>query len=217
VIVSVSDEGIGIDEESLSHIYDEFYQVDNKERERKKGLGLGLSIVRRTASLLGHDIEVASVLGKGSQFSISLEVAKSPVVESQSTTALQTFEKSDSNRLVLVIDNEEDIRLGLEQVLILWGYLAITATDLNDAKEKLKTANKEPDIIISDYRLKDGETGVDAITALHLAYNKKIPALIITGDIESDNLLDINKSNFQLLFKPVVSMKLRAFLRNVGA
>lgn len=217
VTVSVSDQGIGIDEESLNHIYEEFYQVENKERERKNGLGLGLSIVRRTASLLGHDIEVASVLGKGSQFSISLEVAKNPVVENQSATALQTFEKSDSNKLVLVIDNEEDIRLGLEQVLILWGYLAITATDLNDAKEKLKTANREPDIIISDYRLKDGETGVDAITALHLAYNKKIPALIITGDIESDNLLDINKSNFQLLFKPVISMKLRAFLRNVGA
>lgn len=217
VIVAVSDEGIGIDEESLNHIYDEFYQIENKERERKNGLGLGLSIVRRTASLLGHGIEVASVLGKGSQFSISIEVAKNPVVENPSKTALQTFEKSDSHTLVLIIDNEEDIREGLEQVLLLWGYLAIAASDLNDAKEKLKTTNKEPDIIISDYRLKDAETGVDAITALHLAYNKKIPALIITGDIESDNLLDIDKSNFQLLFKPVAPMKLRAFLRNVGA
>jgi len=216
VTITVSDTGIGIDKGALDNIYDEFYQVGNIEREREKGLGLGLSIVRRTAKLLKHDINVSSALGKGSQFSISLEQAKTVDVDNLSTTDLLAAEKTETNALVLVIDNERDIREGLDNILQLWGYHVITAADLEDALEQLTSKNQQPDIIISDYRLKAGKTGVDAIKALHIAFNKVIPALIITGDTATDPLLDINKSDFQVLFKPVAPMKLRVFLRNVS-
>jgi signal transduction histidine kinase/CheY-like chemotaxis protein len=216
ITITVADTGIGISEQALDTVYEEFYQVDNIEREREKGLGLGLSIVQRTANLLGHDIAVSSTLGKGSAFSISVEQAKTVIVESQSTTDLPTLEQYNSSALVLVIDNEQDIREGLDNVLQLWGYQVITAASLDEAQQQLTSKNKQPDIIISDYRLKEGKTGVHAIKALHTTFNKPIPALIITGDIATGPLLDMDKSDFQVLFKPVAPMKLRAFLRNVS-
>ena len=216
ITITVSDTGIGISEQALDNVYEEFYQVDNIEREREKGLGLGLSIVQRTAKLLGHDIAVSSTLGKGSAFSISVEQAKTVIVESQPTADLPTLEQYKSSALVLVIDNEADIREVLNNVLQLWGYQVITAASLDDAQKQLTSKNKQPDIIISDYRLKGGNTGVHAIKALHETYDKPIPALIITGDIAVGPLLDIDKSDFQVLFKPVAPMKLRAFLGNVS-
>jgi signal transduction histidine kinase len=216
ITITISDSGIGISEQALDNVYEEFYQVDNIERDREKGLGLGLSIVQRTAKLLGHDITVSSTLGKGSAFSISLEQAQTVIVESQPTADLPTLEQYKSSALVLVIDNEADIREGLNNVLQLWGYLVITAASLDDAQKQLTSKNKQPDIIISDYRLKGGNTGVHAIKALHETYDKPIPALIITGDIAVGPLLDMDKSDFQVLFKPVAPMKLRAFLRYVS-
>jgi signal transduction histidine kinase/CheY-like chemotaxis protein len=216
ITITVSDTGIGISVQALDNVYEEFYQVDNIEREREKGLGLGLSIVQRTANLLGHAIAVSSTLGKGSAFSISVEQAKTVIVESQPSTDLPTLEQYNSSALVLVIDNEQDIREGLDNVLQLWGYQVITAASLDEAQKQLISKNKQPDIIISDYRLKEGKTGVHAIKALHSTFNKPIPALIITGDIATGPLLDMDKSDFQVLFKPVAPMKLRAFLRNVS-
>ena len=216
ITITISDSGIGISEQALDNVYEEFYQVDNIERDREKGLGLGLSIVQRTAKLLGHDIAVSSTLGKGSAFSISVEQAKTVIVESQLAANIPSLEQYNSSALVLVIDNEADIREGLNSVLQLWGYQVITAASLDDAQQQLTSKNIQPDIIISDYRLKGGNTGVHAIKALHETYDKPIPALIITGDIAVGPLLDMDKSDFQVLFKPVAPMKLRAFLRYVS-
>jgi signal transduction histidine kinase/CheY-like chemotaxis protein len=216
ITITISDSGIGISEQALDNVYEEFYQVDNIERDREKGLGLGLSIVQRTAKLLGHDIAVSSIPGKGSAFSISVEQAKTVIVESQLAANIPSLEQYNSSALVLVIDNEADIREGLNNVLQLWGYQVITAASLDDAQQQLTSKNIQPDIIISDYRLKGGNTGVHAIKALHETYDKPIPALIITGDIAVGPLLDMDKSDFQVLFKPVAPMKLRAFLRYVS-
>jgi signal transduction histidine kinase/CheY-like chemotaxis protein len=216
ITITISDSGIGISEQALDNVYEEFYQVDNIERDREKGLGLGLSIVQRTAKLLGHDIAVSSIPGKGSAFSISVEQAKTVIVESQLAANIPSLEQYNSSALVLVIDNEADIREGLNSVLQLWGYQVITAASLDDAQQQLTSKNIQPDIIISDYRLKGGNTGVHAIKALHETYDKPIPALIITGDIAVGPLLDMDKSDFQVLFKPVAPMKLRAFLRYVS-
>jgi signal transduction histidine kinase/CheY-like chemotaxis protein len=216
ITITISDSGIGISEQALDNVYEEFYQVDNIERDREKGLGLGLSIVQRTAKLLGHDIAVSSIPGKGSAFSISVEQAKTVIVESQLAANIPSLEQYNSSALVLVIDNEADIREGLNSVLQLWGYQVITAASLDDAQQQLTSKNIQPDIIISDYRLKGGNTGVHAIKALHETYDKPIPALIITGDIAVGPLLDMDKSDFQVLFKPVAPMKLRTFLRYVS-
>lgn len=220
VCVRVSDTGIGISDAALQEIYEEFYQVSNPERDRQKGLGLGLSIVKRTADLLEHNISVTSTMEKGSIFSISLPQAKLVNIDNcdaPDTTEVTELESSiqAENKLVLIIDDEESIREGLTSMLTLWEYQVITATDLDDAIQQLQTRNQQPDVIISDYRLRENRTGVEAIKAIHQQYNSEIPALLITGDVVPDRLIDIKNSNFQVLFKPVSTMKLRSFLRSI--
>ena len=218
VYVSISDTGIGISETALQDIYEEFYQVSNPERDRQKGLGLGLSIVKRTADLLEHKISVTSTLGQGSAFSILLPQAKIVHKDNCDTTDANEVTELDvsiqaENKLVLIIDDEESIREGLTSMLTLWEYQVIAATDLDDAMQQLQTLNQRPDVIISDYRLRENKTGVEAIKAINEKYNTDIPALLITGDVIPDRLIDIKNSNFQMLFKPVPTMKLRSFLR----
>jgi signal transduction histidine kinase/CheY-like chemotaxis protein len=215
VHIHVSDTGVGINKEDFSDIYEEFYQISNPERDREKGLGLGLSIVKRTAKLLEHEIAVSSEAGKGSRFSISVNQAENIIVGSVDTTDADKKAIPGDPALIVVIDDAEDIRQGLDSLLQLWGYSVIVAGDLENALLQLKTNNLEPDVIISDYRLKEGKTGIDAIRAIQLAYDTEIPALIITGDIATERLIEMNSSHFQVLFKPVPPMKLRSFLRSV--
>lgn len=215
VAVCVSDTGIGISVNDISEIYEEFYQISNPERDRQKGLGLGLSIVKRTAKLLEHDISVSSEIGKGSRFSIWVDAAEHDVIESSKESSVAQLTKLANSALVVVIDDEESIRQGLENILILWGYRVISASNLEQAMVQLRTKNLMPEAIISDYRLKEGKTGIDAIRSIQTHYGEQIPALIMTGDIASDRLIDINSSNFQVLFKPIPPMKLRSFLRSI--
>lgn len=214
VYIQVSDTGIGMTEETLDEIYEEFYQVSNPERNRNKGLGLGLSIVKRTADLLEHKISVTSTIGKGSTFSIAVkqveDVGQKNVRISKISERIQP-----TNKLVLIIDDEDSIREGLQCILELWQYQVITAFDVIDAIRQLEALAQQPDVIISDYRLKENNTGVDAIKALHEQYGTEIPALLITGDVAQERLLAIKKSNFQVLFKPVPPVKLRSFLRSI--
>ncbi len=214
VFIQVSDTGIGMTEESLEQIYEEFYQVSNPERDRQKGLGLGLSIVKRTADLLEHEISVSSLISKGSMFSIAVRQVESVYKANVEVTDLSEHIQP-TNKLVLIIDDEESIREGLTRILELWEYQVIAAVDVDDAIAQLKAQAQKPNVIISDYRLKENKTGVDAITTLHEQYGAEIPALLITGDMMQDRLIDMKKSNVQVLFKPVPPMKLRSFLRSI--
>ncbi|WP_158971173.1 hybrid sensor histidine kinase/response regulator [Paraglaciecola sp. L3A3] len=217
VYIQVKDSGIGMNQETLEKIYEEFYQVNNPERDRQKGLGLGLSIVKRTADLLEHQILVTSTVGKGSTFSIAVTQAEMMLNKHDDVIKLKNTKPQiqATNKLVLIIDDEESIREGLSSILTLWKYQVITALDLDDAMKQLEAQGQKPDVIISDYRLKENKTGVDAIKALHQHFKAEIPALLITGDMMQDRLIDIKKSNFQVLFKPVPPMKLRSFLRSI--
>ncbi|MBA6365632.1 response regulator, partial [Colwellia sp. BRX8-8] len=111
--------------------------------------------------------------------------------------------------------DEESIREGLTCMLELWGYQVIAAVDTTVAIHQLQENNQSPDVIISDYRLKENRTGIDAIKALHEKYGKDIPALLITGDMMQERLIEIKDSGLLVLFKPVPAMKLRSFLSSI--
>lgn len=215
VVIQVIDTGIGIAEEDQQAIFEEFHQLSNPERDRSKGLGLGLAIVQRTAKLLGHAIEIESVPGIGSTFSITLEQA---VITEQADVADSQVESDivPLNRvLLIVIDDELSIREGTRSLLELWACDVITATDQEEAVEKLRQQNRAPDGIIVDYRLRENRTGIEAINAIHAEYDINILALIMTGDIAVDRLREVNSSGFQVLHKPIAPAKMRAFLRKV--
>jgi signal transduction histidine kinase/ActR/RegA family two-component response regulator len=214
VTLEVIDCGVGIPKDKQQMIFNEFLQLNNPERDRSKGLGLGLAIVQRTADLLGHTIAVTSEAGKGATFSVQAELgdkAKIPVrVEPEANVQGEQMFAD----VVLVIDDEYSVLAGTQSLLQLWGYHVITAADQAEAIAKLDEFNQLPDAIIADYRLRDNRTGLDAVRAIHDRYHDDIPVLIVTGDIAAERLREVNDSGFTVLHKPVAPGKLRAFLRH---
>ncbi|MFK8041024.1 ATP-binding protein [Congregibacter sp.] len=216
VKISISDTGIGISPENQKAIFEEFYQLGNPERDRQKGLGLGLSIVQRAAQLLDHNIEVVSQVGQGSTFSVTVEAAtQSGDLESVTSNPTSGNTLISARPLIVVIDDEESIRDGMEQLLSSWGCEVILGASANDVIAQLDVEQRKPDGAISDYRLRDAQTGVDAIESINRACNSTIPALIVTGDTESQLQIDLRTKGYQVLHKPVQPAKLRAFLRSL--
>jgi CheY-like chemotaxis protein/two-component sensor histidine kinase len=214
VKITVTDTGPGIPTEKHQLIFEEFYQLGNPERDRTKGLGLGLSIVKRVANLLGHKIGVSSTVGRGSSFFVQLPYA-SEVGQAQINTLESNTPKTfDRAILVVVIDDDASIRIGLGKLLTLWGYQTAVYKDGEEAIRKLAEKQLSPDVLISDYRLAAGQTGIDAIEKIKSIYGRKIPALLITGDTEKQRLQEMNNVDAVILFKPIAPIKLRTFLRN---
>ena len=121
--------------------------------------------------------------------------------------------------LIVVIDDEASIREAMERLLAGWGHDVIAAGSGDEAVARLASHPTRPDLIVSDYRLRDGETGTEVIERLRSEFNETIPALIITGDTAPDRLIEARTSGLVLLHKPVPNGKLRAAMRNlmVGA
>jgi two-component system, sensor histidine kinase len=213
--IQVWDTGRGIPRHEQEHVFQEFYQLGNPERDRTKGVGLGLAIVRRLTLLLGHTLTVRSELGYGSVFQIG-----APLADSAAATAAQTGEfpspfLAHGVGLILVIDDEVAIQVAMQSLLESWGYEAITAGSCEEMLERIATHRTAPRLIISDYRLRDNASGIDAIERLRTEYNDEIPGMLITGDTAADRLREAQESGFLLLHKPVPNHRLRASIAHL--
>ncbi|MDH5516346.1 MAG: hybrid sensor histidine kinase/response regulator [Gammaproteobacteria bacterium] len=208
ICIEVHDTGIGISDENIGNIFEEFYQIENPERDRSKGLGLGLAIVKRLADLLNCPLTVRSSPEKGSVFRLSVPFVSNTVLLSE--PALDYLEDLKDTR-VLIIDDEALIRIGMCQVLEQWGCSVLQAESIEQALELLGE-QCEIDMILTDYRLRDNQTGLDAINSIHAACNRNIAALILTGDTDPQRLREAKDSGFKLLHKPVSSAKLRSLM-----
>jgi signal transduction histidine kinase/CheY-like chemotaxis protein len=213
--ISVTDTGLGMPLEDQNIIFEEFYQRENPERDRHQGLGLGLSIVQRAASQLGHELELNSQLGCGSTFSVIVDAASGKVVKPIDVAPPMTIPPLPAQPLVVVVDDEESIREGMQQLLSLWDCQAVICASDEEAIALLRTKQRIPDGIICDFRLRKGRTGLEAINAINIACKADIPALIVTGDTEKSLLQELKSSGYQVLHKPVPPAKLRAFLRSL--
>lgn len=213
--IQVKDTGIGIAPEDQQSIFTDFYQLNNPERDRGKGLGLGLAIVERIAGLLKHSIKIESIPGQGSVFSVYVDISHADMSEQSDCQIEQQITSDFSETTIVVIDDDINAREGTEALLTIWGYDALVAANIDDAIAGLKAKRKTPHGIIADYRLRNDRTGIEAIQQIHKEYHSTIPALIVTGDIATERLREVNNSGLQLLHKPVSSVKLRVFARNV--
>lgn len=162
LLLQVRDTGIGIPHEQIETVFHEFVQLHNVARDRTKGLGLGLAIVRRLLALLGHKLEVTSHPGHGTCFSIVLPLLADHRTESLLPCPVATPEQSRCQKHVLVIEDEEMVRRGLEVLMGGWGCDVLTAADEKEALA-LVTCEGVPDFIIADYRLRGGRLGTDAV------------------------------------------------------
>jgi len=214
VAFEVWDTGVGIPAEKLDDIFAEFVQLHNPARDRTQGLGLGLSIVRRTAQLLGHSIEVRSRVGRGTVFRLVVPVTPAPT--RNELDVLQADDLDVSGLSVLVVDDEEPIRHAMSALLTSWGCIAHAAQDAATALRLLPTSEAAPDAVLCDYRL-SGETGLDVVASLRTRWQRNTAALVVTGDISAAQLREIADSGLQVMHKPVNPVRLRSWLAVVRA
>ncbi len=211
VVIEVSDSGEGIADDDRQRIFREFVQIGNTERDRTKGLGLGLAISARTAELLGTSIELVSRPGHGSRFGLALSPA-------QPTANLQPVVLAGENPIgclrVLILDDDAIVRDALALLLGGWGVDFTLAEDIATAQRHI--AEDAPyQVILSDYRLREGHQGMDFLAGL-----KDLPArpglALVTGDVDTELMRRAAAEDIFLIHKPVDPARLRALLNHLA-
>ncbi|MGM9513176.1 ATP-binding response regulator [Roseateles sp. DB2] len=209
--VSVRDTGCGIAEQEQQKVFDEFYQIGNKERDRAKGLGLGLSIVSRLVDLLDLHLKLESTPGVGSCFTLGIEAAEEGLDSQQD-------ESSDGRSLrglkVLVVDDEELVRQAMCTLLVELGCQARCAGTIREAV--LMCMQQSPDLLLIDYRLRGSDDGLAAVRSLRNLV-PDLPALLISGDTAPQRLRDAQAAGLDLLHKPVRADQLLTAMQRVLA
>lgn len=209
VEIQVWDTGVGIPASEQEAIFEEFVQLRNPARDREQGLGLGLAIVQRTAALLGHPIKVTSEVGRGSMFSIALPgtARVSPPMDVQANPT-----RAAENRGIIVIDDDRDALDATALLLGTLGYRVYPGRSAAAAALEHKHASRSGaapvDLVITDYRLENGLTGLDAVREIRLTLGECIPALILSGDTSPARLREVNASGHRLLHKPLDAARL---------
>jgi len=209
--VSVTDTGRGIPENEIDHVFEEFYQLDNPERDRTRGLGLGLAIVKRLADLLQITMELTSRTGEGSAFRLVLPAARPGA---QAAESAEPEIASIGAMHVLVIDDEAGVRIGMKTLLEGMGC-RVTLTDSTATAVTAARADA-PDIVLADLRLHGEDNGIDAVRAVREVY-PGIPAILISGDIAPDRLREAEQAGIPLLHKPVPFEALKQAIAGVAA
>ncbi len=208
--LEVIDTGIGISAEALPQIFDEYYQADNSQRDRRKGLGLGLAIVRRIEKLLGYRIEVVSSPGQGSLFGFSVSLGDA---EQLSQPFSISHSKHDLTGVtVALVEDDPDIRQVITELMERWGCRVVGGELPEGVLRKMDAEAIRPDVLVSDYRLPQGVTAVDAITQVRELWGGDIPAIVLTGDMAPEVLHEIQASGAILLNKPVSPARLRSLV-----
>jgi two-component system, sensor histidine kinase len=211
VLVEVRDSGLGIAQENQASIFLEFVQLDNPARDRSKGLGLGLAIVRRLADLLYHPITLRSAPGRGSVFGV---MAPGAPAESNPEPLINT-ELNFLGRIVAVVDDDTLAQESLVGLLRAWGCFVVASDSLEGLLESLEELEVEPEVVVSDFRLPGEHTGLDIIAKLRERFRHDLPALLLSGDTGPETLRQATSQNVPLLHKPVRPSKLRAALAHL--
>lgn len=213
--IQVWDSGMGIAEERLEEIFQEFKRGDVQRPDQDRGLGLGLAIVEKIAGILGHRISVRSWPGKGSMFSVEVPLsATAPKSLPMLAMSEPMLERLQGAR-VWVLDNDAAICAGMRTLLEGWGCQVITALSEQDLARQVDNYHAEADLLIADYHLDDDQNGVDAVARINGRRGRAIPALMITANYSNELKLQIRELGHTLMHKPVRPMKLKTAMSHL--
>ncbi len=205
--IEVWDTGIGIPETDLQTIFDEYHQLGNAARERRLGLGLGLSIVQRLASLLGYAVRVRSTVGKGSMFAVDTLQAPfaRPAVDEQQSPVQRggATDAALQHGVILVVEDDPEVRELLELLLTDEGHHPVMAGDGAAAVDLVSNGAVRPDLILADFNLPGELDGLQLATTLRASLHRELPVIILTGDISTSTLRAVAQQNCVHLNKPV--------------
>ena len=218
VLVQVWDSGVGIARPDRERIFEEFVQITDKapalEPHQRKGLGLGLAIVRRLCALMQAALKLDSVPGRGSVFSVTLPLGKPPR-EPALAASRPALGLTLNRRLIVVVEDDLAVKDGIEVLLKSWGASVIAFDSLAACRQWAEAAEPallKPDLLVADYRLESGHTGVEVIELMREHFGEKLPALVVTGSMMTGHEALAQAHGFHMLLKPVLPNKLRAMI-----
>jgi CheY-like chemotaxis protein/anti-sigma regulatory factor (Ser/Thr protein kinase) len=222
--LEVWDSGVGIPENKLREVFEEFKRIDNPKHSQVKGLGLGLAITDRIARMLGHQLKVRSWPGQGTVFSITLPLGDASLAQKPKPEQRGWIRSKGLNGIkVLVIDNEPKILEGMSALLQGWSCDVVTALSGDEAVAVTLERSWVPDIVLADYHLGETETGVMALRQLAVLEGQPAnaeyfsPAIVITADRTDEVRDEIDTAQAQLLTKPIKPAALRAMINKIIA
>ncbi|HET8802837.1 MAG TPA: PAS domain-containing hybrid sensor histidine kinase/response regulator, partial [Marinobacter sp.] len=216
ILMQVWDTGPGIPGDKLTEIFQEFKRIRPAGSQPDKGLGLGLAIVEKISRMLGHEVTVSSIEGKGSVFSVRVPLAR----------VLPRGPAPDDNRLAVatgglggariwVIDNDHAICQGMLTLLEGWDCRVVTAVSLDDLERQLDPADSPVDLILADYHLDNDENGVDVVASINGRRRQPAPVVMITANYTNELKQHIRALGYVLMNKPVRPLKLRSALNQL--
>ncbi len=209
ILLEVRDTGIGIPEDRLDAIWEEFHQLGNPERNRDNGIGLGLSIVKRLSTVLNHPVKVRSVLGKGSVFAVSVPLATEPARPPERSTAqleATTIPQAPKTNgvTVLVIDDDPFVLNGLTLFLANEGHRVHGVSNADQGVQDVQDGLFKPDVIVADYHLSANDTGLDFINRLWTLLGIRIPAILISGRLDNAVARQAADLGITVVAKPIM-------------
>jgi signal transduction histidine kinase/CheY-like chemotaxis protein len=210
--IAVTDTGIGIDKADQDIIFEEFYQLDNPARDRDRGMGMGLAIVRRMAALLDHPLHLRSVPGKGSTFAIDVPTAADMCTSASGRDSPVKTQPGEPAGSILLVDDDPTVLASLRMLLETMGYRVHAAAGASSARTHVSNGNDFPDLIITDFRLPEATTGTTLVEQIRDQAGRRIPAIILSGDITLGGLED-GVADCTLLRKPVIIGDLEQAIR----
>ena len=215
VSLEVWDTGPGIPEDKLEMIFREFYQIDNPERDRGRGLGMGLAIVQRICALLDHPLQVRSTLGRGTVFRIAVPAGEVQAVDAAAPDDDTLPPRTSATITVILIDDERTIREATRELLRPLQVDVMTAGTIAEAVALARASDKRIDMILSDWRLRGQETGLEAVRAVRAVVGEATPAVLVTGDTSPDLLKLAHASGLVVLHKPLQPRQLIRLIQHL--
>jgi two-component system CheB/CheR fusion protein len=215
--IDVVDTGIGIPADQLAYIYDEFFQVGVSPGEPRDGYGLGLSIVSRLVKLLGLTLSVESEPGRGTRFCLKVPAGTAHLNAGGGSARLEST-RSDRRAQcrILLVEDDAGVRDATRMLLKAEGYEISLASSYLEAMEQASTG-APIDLLITDYHLSGGETGVEVFEALRLRHDGDLKAILVTGDTSSVVQEVASRGQLRVVSKPVKAEQLLMLINELSA
>jgi signal transduction histidine kinase/CheY-like chemotaxis protein len=209
--VEVWDTGVGITEDQLQHIFNEYYQ--GAAGAERGGFGLGLAIVKRLGQILDHRVEVRSIPGKGARFSIDVPRGSPDAVVRGALPAVHARNEV-FDFTILAIEDETSVRVALRRLLKEKGIAATVVATAGDALAAIREQGLNPDLLLCDYNLRGSPDGVTTIRQLRAALRRDVPAVVMTGDTRTQTVNSIAAQGVAVLIKPFMAEQLLEVMRS---
>jgi two-component system, sensor histidine kinase len=214
--IDVIDTGVGIPEDRLRDIFEEFYQVGVSPNTVREGHGLGLSIVKRAARLLDHEVRVTSKLGQGSIFSILVPFAAADCIDPRRQSAVEANQANPRQMHVLLVDDDTAVLNATRLLLKVEGYRVTAASSLDEAVEMARE-NRDIDLLITDLHLGDGNLGTDVRRSVEEDLGRRISTVLITGDTSATATRVVQDDRLVVARKPIEADELLNLLTKLSA